>query len=53
MPVFLGFPGGSDRKKPPEMERSLVCPLGWEDPLAMGTPTPVFLPGEFHEHKSL
>ena len=53
MPVFLSFPGGSDGKKPPEMVRSWVRPLGWEDPQAMGSPTPVFSPGEFHENKSL
>ena len=53
MPVFLGFPGGSDGKKLPVMQEFRVQPLGWEDPLAMGTPTLVFFPGEFHEHKSL
>ena len=53
MPVLLGFSGGSDGKKPPEMQESWVRLLGWEDPLDMGTPTPVLLPGAFHEQKSL
>ena len=52
MPLSLGFPGVSIENLP-EMQESWVQPLGWEDPQAMGTPTPVFLPGEFHEHKSL
>ena len=31
-----------------------VRPLGWEDPLEEGMqPTPVFLPGEFHEQSGL
>ena len=49
----IGSPGGSDGKKPPEMQESRVQPLGWEDPLATGIPSPVFIPGAFHEHKSL
>ena len=53
MPVFLEFPGGSDGKNLPEMQKTWVRSLGWEDPLVMGTPTPVFFPGEFHEQKSL
>ena len=47
-PVFLGFPGGSDGKES-------TCNADWEDPLEKGVwqPTPVFLPGEFHEQRSL
>ena len=41
------------KKNPPAMQDTWIRSLGWEDPLAKGTPTPVFLPGEFHEHKSL
>ena len=40
-------------KNLPKMQETWVRSLAWEDPLVMGTPTPVFLPGEFHEHKSL
>ena len=48
-----GFPGGSDGKEF-VMQETQVWFLGWEDPLEkeMAT-TPVFLPGEFHEQKSL
>ena len=53
MPVFLGFPVDSDGENPPEMQESWVQLMDWEDPQVIGTPTPVFLPGEFHEHKSL
>ena len=43
MPVFLGFPGGSEGKKP----ACSAGDLGWEDPLEEGrAPTPAFLPGE-------
>ena len=33
IPVFLGFPGGSDGKNPPAMWETWVQSLGWEDPL--------------------
>ena len=41
-------------KNPPAMWETWVQSLGWEDPLeeSMAT-TPVFLPGESHEQKSL
>ena len=55
IPVFLGFPGGSDGKESacnvgdlgsiPELERS-----PWR---GNGKPTPVFLPGESHGQRSL
>ena len=36
------------------MRETWVQFLGWEDPLEKGMqPTPVFLPGEFHEQRSL
>ena len=38
-PVFLGFPGGSDGKKPPVMQETGVQPLDWADPLEKGTAT--------------
>ena len=38
-PVFLGFPGGSDRKNSPAMWETLVQPLVWEDPLEEGRAT--------------
>ena len=37
---FIGFPGGSDGKEP-------ACNVG--DPGSI----PIFLPGEFHGHRSL
>ena len=41
-------------KNLPAMEENWVRSLGWEDPLATGVlSTSVFLPGEFHEHRSL
>ena len=40
-------------KNLPKMQETCVRSLGWEDTLVMRTPTPVFLPGEFHEHNSL
>ena len=42
-PVFMGFPVGSDGN------------AGWEGPLDKGMwqPATVFLPGEFHEQRSL
>ena len=36
-------------KNPPEMQKTWVRSLGWEDPLEKGkATTPVFWPGEFH-----
>ena len=42
-------------KNPPAMKETKVRFLGQEEPLegALGQPTPVFLPGEFHELRSL
>ena len=43
-------------KNPPAMQEpqeTQVQSLGWEDPMEKGTATPVFLPGEFHEQRSL
>ena len=37
----------------PEWGRSWVRPLSGEDPLEKEVPTPVFLPGESHGHRSL
>ena len=48
--LYGSFPGGSDHKES-------ACNAGdlfWEDPLEKGRhPTPVFLPGESYEQKSL
>ena len=41
-------------KNLPAMWEIQVQSLGWEDPLEKKwQPTPVFLPGEFHEQRSL
>ena len=41
-------------KNLPAMQETKVQHLGWDDPWRRGElPTPVFLPGEFHEPKSL
>ena len=42
-------------KTPSAMQETWVQSLGWEDPLEQRewVPTPVFLPGEFHEQRSL
>ena len=41
-------------KNLPAMWETQVQSLGWEDPLEKKwQPTPVFLPGEFHEQRSL
>ena len=41
-------------KNQPAMPELVVRFLGWEDPLEQCMqPTPVFLPGEFHGHRSL
>ena len=39
-------------KSLPAMQETQVQSPGWEDPLEK-KPTPVFLPGEFHEQRSL
>ena len=33
IPVYMGFPGGSDGKASPAMWETWVRSLGWEDPL--------------------
>ena len=49
-----GFPGGSVLKNPPAKQETWVRSLGWEDPLEEEmAPTPVFLPGKLHGHRSL
>ena len=41
-------------KNPPAMWETSVQSLGWEDPWRREwLPTPVFLPGELHEKRSL
>ena len=41
-------------KNLPAMQENWVQSLGWEDPLEKGMATiPVFLPGEFHQSRSL
>ena len=41
-------------KNPPAMQEMQVWSLGWEDPLEKGsTHSPVFLPGESQEWRSL
>ena len=41
-------------KNLPAMQETQVRSLGWEDPLEKEwQPTLVFLPGEFHEQRSL
>ena len=41
-------------KNQPAVWETQVLSLGWEYPLEKGMqPTPVFLPGEFHEQRSL
>ena len=54
MVPFVGFPDSSDVKNLPAMLDTWVWLLGWEDLLEKGwLPTPVFLPGKFHEEMSL
>ena len=51
---IIGFPGGSVVKNSPVMQEMQVRSLGPEDPLEKGRlPTPLFLPGESHGHRSL
>ena len=40
-------------KNLPTMQETWVGSLGQEDPLEKGIPSPVLLPGEFHEQRSL
>ena len=49
------FPAGSDRENLPAVWETQVQSLGQEDPLekGMATHSSVFLPGEFHEQRSL
>ena len=52
----MGFPGGSVGKESAcnaGDTGNAVQSLGQEDPLEEGMGTPVFLPGEFHEQRSL
>ena len=50
----MGFPGGSDCTKSACNAGDWVRSLGWEDPLEKEwLPTPIFLPGDFHGHRSL
>ena len=50
----MGFPGGSDGKESACNSGELGSSLGWEDPWRRAwQPTPVFLPGKFHEQRSL
>ena len=51
---IVRFPGSSTVKNLPAMQETSVQSLGWEDALKkeMAT-TPVFLPGEPHEQRSL
>ena len=37
--ILLGFPGGSEVKNLPEMQKTQVLSLGWEDPLEEGMAT--------------
>ena len=39
IPVFLGFPGGSDSKESPAVQETWAQSLGWEDPLEKGMAT--------------
>ena len=39
IPVFLGFPAGQLVKNLPEVWKTWVQSLGWEDPLEKGTTT--------------
>ena len=42
-------------KRPSVMQETWIRSVAWEDPLkkGMATPTPVFLPEEFHAQSSL
>ena len=52
--VHWGFPGGSDSKASAQSEGEGFDPLLWKIPWRRNwLPTPVFLPGELHEQRSL
>ena len=52
--MLEGFPVVSVGKNPPANAETGILSLGWEDPLEREwQPTPVFLPGESHEQRSL
>ena len=46
------FPGGPALKNQPAVQETRVQSLGWEDPQKW-QPTPVVLPGESHQQRSL
>ena len=49
-----GFLGGSDIKDQPEMQKTQVLSLSWEEPLEKGMVThSSILAGEFHGQRSL
>ena len=50
MSLIVGFPGGSDGKDSPAIQDPWVRGIPWR---RKWQPTPVILPGEFHEQKSL
>jgi len=47
---YMGFLSG---KNSPSMQEMRVRSLGWEDLLEKWQPIPIFLPGKFHEQRSL
>ena len=49
----MGFPGGSEVKCLPAMQKTWVLSLGQEDPLKEMQSTPVLLPGKFQGQRSL
>ena len=51
--ALKGSPGGSDSKESSCSAGHTGLIPGLGNPLEKGIPTPVFLPGEFHEHRSL
>ena len=50
MSLIVGFPGGSDGKDSPAIQDPWVPEIPWR---RKWQPTPVILPGEFHEQRSL
>ena len=52
--IHLATPMAQTVKNLPAMQESQVWSLGWDNPWRREwKPTPVFLPGEFHEQRSL
>ena len=52
--MAMGFPGSSEVKNLPAVQETQVQSLGWVDPLERKwQPTPVFLPGEAQDQRSL